>query len=104
MLTGRRPTDDIFKDNLTLYNHVKMVFPHRINDIIDLKMFTEEQIDANKSSCPSIQRCLLSLAEVGLLCSTSLSEKRPCMREVATKLHAIRVFYLQSDENSGVNL
>ncbi|KAI0487853.1 hypothetical protein KFK09_027676 [Dendrobium nobile] len=98
MLTGRRPTDDIFHDNLNLYNHVKMAFPHGINNIIDLKMFTKEQ-RYTISNCQSINKCLLSLAEVALSCSASLLEERPSMRDVVTKLHAIRVSYLQSDGN-----
>lgn len=97
MLTGRRPTDDIFKDNLNIYNHVKMTFSHRIKSIIDLKMFTKEQRDVDYSSFQHINKCLLSLAEVGLSCSSSLPKERPNMRDVAAKLHTIKVSFLQAD-------
>ncbi|XP_020592645.1 uncharacterized protein LOC110033116 [Phalaenopsis equestris] len=91
MLTRRRPTDHIFNYNLNLYNYVRMVFPHRINNIIDLKMFTEEERQTNKWSCQNINNCLLSLAEVGLSCSATLPEERPSMREVSTKFVTIVV-------------
>ncbi|PKU72333.1 receptor kinase-like protein Xa21 [Dendrobium catenatum] len=99
MLIGKRPTDDIFKDGLNIHNYVKMAFPHRINNIIDLKMFTEEQRHTI-SNFQSINKCLISLAEVALSCSASLPEERPSMRDVAMKLHAIRVSYLQCNGSS----
>ncbi|XP_020582355.1 uncharacterized protein LOC110025981 [Phalaenopsis equestris] len=104
MLIGRRPTDDVFSDNLTLRNHIKMMFPHGINCIVDPKMFTKEQRDAIKGggeqprwfSCQSINKCLLSLTELGLCCTVSSPKERPSMKDVAAKLHAIRVSYVPS--------
>ncbi|XP_020592640.1 uncharacterized protein LOC110033111 [Phalaenopsis equestris] len=104
MLTRTRPTDDVFNDNLTLHNHIKRKLPHGINDIVDLKMFTKEQRDASKAggeqptwfSCQSINKCLLSLIELGLSCSVSSPKERPSMKDVTAKLHAIEVSYIVS--------
>ena len=30
MFTGKRPTDDMFKDNLSLHNYVKRGFPEQV--------------------------------------------------------------------------
>ncbi|XP_020592642.1 receptor kinase-like protein Xa21 [Phalaenopsis equestris] len=102
ILTGRRPTDDVFSDNLTLHNHIKMTLPHGINYIVDRKMFTKEQRNASKAggeqprwfSCQSINKCLLSLIELGLSCSVSSPKERPSMKDVTAKLH--RVSYVPS--------
>ncbi|XP_020592641.1 receptor kinase-like protein Xa21 [Phalaenopsis equestris] len=104
MLTGRRPTDDIFSDNLTLHNHIKMTLPHGINYIVDCKMFTKEQRDASNRcgeqprwfSCQSTNKCLLSLTELALSCSVSSPKERPSMKDVTAKLNAIRVSYVPS--------
>ena len=35
MLTGRRPTDKLFKDDLNLHNFVKLALPGRVMEIVD---------------------------------------------------------------------
>ncbi|RHN81161.1 putative protein kinase RLK-Pelle-LRR-XII-1 family [Medicago truncatula] len=35
MLTGRRPTDEMFKDGHNLHNYAKIVFPNNILEIVD---------------------------------------------------------------------
>ncbi|XP_020592678.1 receptor kinase-like protein Xa21 [Phalaenopsis equestris] len=104
MLIGRRPTDDVFSDNLTLHNHIKMILPHGIKYIVDLKMFRKEQREASEGggenprwfSCQSTNKCLLSLAELGLSCSVPSPKERPSMEEVTAKLNAIRASYVPS--------
>ncbi|KAK8939320.1 putative receptor-like protein kinase [Platanthera guangdongensis] len=98
LLTGRRPTDDMFKDGLELRRHVELALPHTITDIVDLKILANELGVANKRSGEEtpISNCFLSMAEIGLSCSVPTPEDRPCMRDVAAKLHALKAAYLQS--------
>ncbi|KAK3436971.1 hypothetical protein EUGRSUZ_C01556, partial [Eucalyptus grandis] len=42
MLTGRRPTEETFKDHLNLHNFVKVALPDRVMEIVDLAIFNGE--------------------------------------------------------------
>ncbi|RHN81156.1 putative protein kinase RLK-Pelle-LRR-XII-1 family [Medicago truncatula] len=42
MMTGRRPTDEMFKDGYNLHNYVKIAFPNNILEIVDATLFSEE--------------------------------------------------------------
>jgi hypothetical protein len=49
MFTGKRPTDDIFKDGLSIHNFTAMALPERVMDIMDLSMpFAESASDETK--------------------------------------------------------
>ncbi|KAK2965843.1 hypothetical protein RJ640_003563 [Escallonia rubra] len=89
MFTGRRPTDDIFRDGLTLHNYVKMDLPGNVMNIIDPVLIamereaqteaaaTEEEEDGddiqeegdnNHVLSPSCEACVVSILEIGLAC------------------------------------
>lgn len=38
MMTGRRPTDPMFKDGIDILNFVEGHFPHQIYDVIDARL------------------------------------------------------------------
>ncbi|XP_028103649.1 probable LRR receptor-like serine/threonine-protein kinase At3g47570 [Camellia sinensis] len=42
MLTGRRPTNELFKDDLNLHNFAKMALPRRVTGIVDEFLSSEE--------------------------------------------------------------
>lgn len=39
MLIGKKPTHEMFKDDLTISNYAKMAFPNQIMDIFDPVLF-----------------------------------------------------------------
>ena len=41
MITGKRPTDEIFKDGLNLHNFVYAAFPEWISEILDANLLQE---------------------------------------------------------------
>ena len=41
MLTRRRPTDKLFKDDLNLHNFVKLALPGRVMEIVDHSIFNK---------------------------------------------------------------
>ncbi|KAJ0088565.1 hypothetical protein Patl1_31671 [Pistacia atlantica] len=41
MLTGRRPTDDMFREGLSLHSFVKMSAPDQVADIVDSTILEE---------------------------------------------------------------
>ena len=40
MLTGRSPTEEVFKDGHNLRNYVKIAFPNNIMEIVDATLFS----------------------------------------------------------------
>ncbi|RWR91205.1 LRR.XII-like protein [Cinnamomum micranthum f. kanehirae] len=99
MFTGKRPTDDVFKDNLNLHQLAKMAFPERVIEIIDHHLLLEgnENISSNEDYNEKRSRmheCLLSLVRIGISCSIEAQRERSEMREVMLELQRVRDFYL----------
>lgn len=82
MFTEKRPTDDIFKDGLDLYNFVyEMNSPEQVMMII-YPSLNEENRD--------LTECLISIFRIGLKCSTTLPTDRMNMNEVMRELLHIK--------------
>ncbi|XP_028116307.1 receptor kinase-like protein Xa21 [Camellia sinensis] len=50
MFTGKRPTDNMFNDNLSLHNFVKMALPEQVTSIVDPTLFQGREIGKASSS------------------------------------------------------
>lgn len=99
MLTGKRPTDDIFKDNQSLHQFAKMVLPEEVMDIIDHHMLSEEFARIRHSENYHEMRCrmhgiLVSLVRIGVSCSMESPKERMPMNDVLIELLEVKDFYL----------
>ncbi|KAA8534087.1 hypothetical protein F0562_031720 [Nyssa sinensis] len=99
MFTGKRPTDDLFKDSLNLHNLAKAALPDRVADIADpilLQEREEEHKSRNnihsKSSNRSdkLEGCLVSILGIGIACSAELARERMNIHDAAAKLNSVR--------------
>ncbi|KAK4723764.1 hypothetical protein R3W88_026543 [Solanum pinnatisectum] len=97
MLTGKRPTDDMFGGDLSLHDFVRNAMPDGALEIVDpLLNFEEEEISRERSQIPRFMRRqkmvegLISLFGVGIDCSMYDSSKRKNMKEVVRELCSIR--------------
>ena len=120
MFLGKRPTDEMFKDNLNLNNFVKMALPERLVQIVDPILVPREveetpattvavrednndneivvdeetqvlcQVEAN------VYKCLVSVLQIGLACSVESPKERMNMEEVTRELHLIKNAFLGS--------
>jgi hypothetical protein len=105
MLTGRAPTDDMFKGSLTLPLFVEGAFPERLLDIIDPNMISSErethsQVQLEGYSLENIHKHLVSTISVGLVCSQQSSCDRKSMSDVVVELQSIRASYKQGKTNT----
>ncbi|KAM3391818.1 hypothetical protein ACQJBY_013121 [Aegilops geniculata] len=94
MLTGKRPTDEMFKDGLSLYKFVEDSFPEKIGEILDPRMIipyygNRDEEEAGSSSdqenhqiAAGIMGCITALAKLGLLCAAETPKDRPAMQDV----------------------
>lgn len=92
MLTAKRPTDTLFGNDLSLHRYVDLAFPNKINEILDPKMPHEEYV----VSIICMQRYIIPLVEIGLMCSMESPKDRPGMRDICAKLEAIKEAFVET--------
>ena len=118
MFTRRRPTDDMFNDGLNLHNFVKMSLPKRLIQVVDPMLLPREveemgvatvammatKEDGNDNEIVEeanniedfrhmdvdMQKCLLSILNIGILCSLESPKERIDMEEVIKELQLIK--------------
>ena len=123
MFLGKRPTDEMIKDDLNLRNFVRMALPKRLVQIVDPALLIREveempaatvaareyskenEIEADEETqgivnhCQVeayVYKCLVSVLEIGLACSVESPKERMNMEEVSKKLHSIKNAFLGS--------
>ncbi|XP_039169171.1 putative receptor-like protein kinase At3g47110 [Eucalyptus grandis] len=102
MFTGRRPTDNIFKENFDLQKFVKSVLSKRATGILDQSIFCGEVGESMDEEgiwrdCGIDQaECLISVFEIGLICSAESPKDRKDMNGVARDLLSIRDKFLKT--------
>ncbi|CAL5322668.1 unnamed protein product [Camellia sinensis] len=93
MFTGKRPTDDMFKDSLNLHNFVKMAFPYRVVEVADPMLLwgvEEKTLDIRVKT----QEFLISILQIGVTCSAELPKERMNISDAVAGLHSIRSIFL----------
>lgn len=95
-MTGKRPTDPVFKEGVNIINFVQSNLPHQVFAAIDHHLLEEcgDLSEASMVSENAIYQCLVSLLRVALSCSCPLPNERLNMKQVATKIHEIKTSYL----------
>lgn len=117
LFTGKRPTDDIFSDGLSLHKYVDMALPEHVMEILDPSLLLAEEQDRRtekladnddddaeavlgayrnelQQNGSSKMACLVSIMQIGVWCSMSLPKNRIPMGEVVNQLVAIRELIL----------
>ncbi|XP_009344722.2 probable LRR receptor-like serine/threonine-protein kinase At3g47570 [Pyrus x bretschneideri] len=115
MFTGKRPTDEIFKDGLSIHEFTAMALPDHVKEVVEpsLLLETDDEDDdgdgyGNKIQERSLARykdpgpdkakrleeCLYSVIQIGISCSTISPGERMLMHVVVNKMGAIRDSYL----------
>ena len=127
MFTGKRPTDEIFEENFNIHQYAKMALPERVMQIVDptfLLMQVEVSTVANESynsgiivadadaeannsenvnlMCAEMEKCLLSILEIGLACSVELPKERKKMGEVIRELLLVKNVFLSAANRPGI--
>jgi hypothetical protein len=113
MFTGRRPTNEMFKDGLNLHSFVKMAIPARLMQIVDpsLLAIVEEtapatvenevnhisgynnEIEAEDENA-YVWKCILPILKIGLACLEESPKNRMCMEDVTKELHHIQTTFI----------
>ncbi|KAK2373514.1 putative LRR receptor serine/threonine-protein kinase [Trifolium repens] len=104
MLTGKRPTDEVFKDGENLHNFVQISFADNLMKILDPHLVSRDAgvsiRDGNSEILiPSVEECLVSLFRVGLICSMESPKERMNIAEVNRELITIKKVFLTGKIN-----
>ncbi|KAK2634197.1 hypothetical protein Ddye_028989 [Dipteronia dyeriana] len=98
ILTGRRPTDEMFKDGLSLHSFCKMALLDRVMEIADsCLLILDEELNGqtNRSRGKAkVSKCLISLVRIGVACSTEIPHERMCISEIVMELNTIKQVFL----------
>ncbi|KAI5434141.1 hypothetical protein KIW84_021125, partial [Lathyrus oleraceus] len=90
MLTGMRPTDNMFYENLSLHKLCKMKIPEEILDIVDSSMVMPTVEDQTWIVENNIKECLVMFATIGVACSEEFPAQRMLIKHVILKLLEIK--------------
>ncbi|XP_047327791.1 probable LRR receptor-like serine/threonine-protein kinase At3g47570 [Impatiens glandulifera] len=81
MVTGKKPTDPMFGEDINLHNYAKMSFPDRILEIVDPMLLQDMKEDDTK--------CLASMINIGVKCSMDTTRDRMDIGDVVDELSLI---------------
>ncbi|RWR84532.1 putative LRR receptor-like serine/threonine-protein kinase [Cinnamomum micranthum f. kanehirae] len=99
MLTGKKPTDEIFNGSLSLHQFVKLALPERVMEIVDQRLLSIEAEALNESQTPinaesKLEMCLISAFKVGVACSMISIKDRMAIRDATVEMLRIRNSYM----------
>ncbi|PIA37152.1 hypothetical protein AQUCO_03000016v1 [Aquilegia coerulea] len=95
MFTRKRPTDQMFKDGHSLHEFSKLALPHRVMEIIDERLLSEETHNGDINALNRMRECLSSIIRIGIACSVDIMTERMDIKDVLKELHSIKAIYLQ---------
>ncbi|KAL1339307.1 hypothetical protein AAHE18_U026300 [Arachis hypogaea] len=78
MVTGRRPMEEMFKDDNNLHNYVKMAYSHNLLEIMDSALLPKQIEEENYTQ--KLTMCVFSLIRIGLACSVESPNERMNMQ------------------------
>ncbi|XP_078175056.1 putative receptor-like protein kinase At3g47110 [Carex rostrata] len=96
MLTGKRPTDAIFRDGFNIHAYVSNAFPEKIIEILNPSMFEELKcLESNLGNGNDLlnmvmEKCIIPLVRVSLACSKEAPKDRMRMVDVTVELSKIK--------------
>lgn len=93
MITGKRPTDPMFKDGLDIITFVSSSnLPDQACHVIDTHLIEEGKKYNQEGTVAENEfyQCLVFLLELALSCTRPLPCERTNMKQIASKLHKIK--------------
>lgn len=97
MLTGKRPTDEMFTNGLNLHKFVEKAFPQKIGEVLDRYILpssedgdVDNNLDHGNNARAGFESCVMNLFKLGLSCCMETPKDRPTMRDVYAQVITIK--------------
>ena len=87
--TRKKPTDNMFVEQLSLRCWIKDALPHSIIEVADVNLLGEENLYAKKG-------CILSILQVAVDCTVELPESKLDITDVLGALENIKAKFQKS--------
>ena len=89
--TGKRPTDDIFKEGLCLHQYVVASLSEKLMDIVDPLLFKYEEVGDTSRNITRRKSmdCITSVLAIGLCCTEYSPSDRINMGDVTKKVQLV---------------
>jgi serine/threonine protein kinase len=100
MFTGRSPTDDMFRDGMSLHRFAEASLPDKVMVIADSSIWLHDGVNTRNDTghMTRIKKCLSSVIQLGVLCSKKLPMERLSISDAASEMHAIRDTYTSTQQ------
>ncbi|GJY90562.1 leucine-rich repeat protein, partial [Tanacetum coccineum] len=86
LMTGKKPTDDMFNEGLSIHKFASMALPDHVIDIIDDYAIVLQSSEANAKK---VEECLVATIKIGVLCSVDSPPQRMKTEIVVIELQRI---------------
>lgn len=97
MMTGKRPTDEMFTNGLDLHKYVEKAFSQMAGEVLDASITLSfddggvaNNFDHENLSTAGAKDCIMRLVKLGLSCSLETPKGRPTMQEVYDEVITIK--------------
>ncbi|XP_071697664.1 probable LRR receptor-like serine/threonine-protein kinase At3g47570 [Rutidosis leptorrhynchoides] len=88
VMTGKKPTEDVFNDGLGLHEFANLALQkHEIIDIIDDDVI---ELQSSEAKTQKLEECLASIIKIGVSCSVSSPLERINMEHVVYELQHVK--------------
>ena len=98
MFTAKRPTDDMFRDGISLHGYAEAALPDKVMEIADSNLWLHDEA-SNSNDTRHITRtrkCLSAIIQLGVLCSKQLPSECLSISDATAEMHAIRDKYVSA--------
>lgn len=102
LFTGKRPTDELFRDGMNLHNFVNMALEDHVMVIVDQSAWyreeglCKEKDDTGSSLTHGQTKNIISIFRIGIACSEESPTQRMNMGQVAVHLNTIKEEFVSS--------
>ncbi|XP_040956124.1 probable LRR receptor-like serine/threonine-protein kinase At3g47570 [Gossypium hirsutum] len=93
VFTGKRPTDDMFRDGLNLHKLVQMCLDENVEEIVDPTLVLGEAAAEPRPHLKGINECLISLLRIGEACSRELPRDRMEIHDALNHLLKLKTMF-----------
>ncbi|CAN6214761.1 unnamed protein product [Urochloa humidicola] len=90
LITGKRPTDVIFQEGLTLHDWVKRHYPHDVGEVVAQSWLTDAASAVAAADERLMADVMVELIDLGLECTQHSPSARPTMVEVCHEITVLK--------------
>jgi serine/threonine protein kinase/Leucine-rich repeat (LRR) protein len=98
LFTAKRPTNDMFKDGISLHGYAEAALPDKVMEIADSNLWLHDEASSSNDTrhITRNKECFSAIIQLGVLCSKQLPSERLSISDATAEMHAIRDKYISA--------